>query len=70
MRRVFIILSLLSMFAACDNREINTNLLIDVIDLCIPDCVNKECGDDGCGGSCGVCGSVRYGVQVQLMYSL
>jgi len=57
MRRVFIILSLLSMFAACDNREINTNLLIDVIDLCIPDCVNKECGDDGCGGSCGVCGS-------------
>ncbi|MBM4372776.1 MAG: thrombospondin type 3 repeat-containing protein, partial [Deltaproteobacteria bacterium] len=21
----------------------------------VPSCVNKECGDDGCGGSCGVC---------------
>jgi len=22
---------------------------------CIPDCDGKECGDDGCGGFCGVC---------------
>ncbi len=22
---------------------------------CVPDCVGKECGDDGCGGSCGGC---------------
>jgi len=22
---------------------------------CTPDCTNKECGDDGCGGSCGEC---------------
>lgn len=22
---------------------------------CIPDCTGKECGDDGCGGSCGTC---------------
>ena len=22
---------------------------------CVPDCQGKECGDDGCGGSCGVC---------------
>ncbi len=22
---------------------------------CIPDCAGKECGDDGCGGSCGSC---------------
>ncbi len=22
---------------------------------CIPDCIDKECGDDGCGGSCGSC---------------
>ncbi len=24
---------------------------------CTPDCIGKECGDDGCGGSCGTCGS-------------
>ena len=23
--------------------------------LCAPDCTNKHCGDDGCGGSCGTC---------------
>ena len=22
---------------------------------CTPDCVSKDCGDDGCGGSCGTC---------------
>ena len=22
---------------------------------CVPDCVDKQCGDDGCGGSCGGC---------------
>jgi|GEM_PF-1638847 len=22
---------------------------------CTPDCAGKECGDDGCGGSCGTC---------------
>ena len=22
---------------------------------CVPDCADKECGDDGCGGSCGNC---------------
>jgi len=22
---------------------------------CTPDCTGRECGDDGCGGSCGVC---------------
>jgi len=22
---------------------------------CVPDCEGKECGDDGCGGSCGTC---------------
>ena len=25
---------------------------------CVPDCTNKECGDDGCGGSCGVCTNI------------
>lgn len=24
--------------------------------LCVPNCDNKECGDDGCGGICGMCG--------------
>ena len=23
---------------------------------CVPDCTNKDCGDDGCGASCGTCG--------------
>jgi len=23
---------------------------------CQPDCLDKECGDDGCGGACGICG--------------
>lgn len=23
--------------------------------VCVPDCVDRECGDDGCGGSCGSC---------------
>jgi len=26
------------------------------IDVCIPNCEGKDCGDDGCGGGCGVCG--------------
>ncbi|NJP04095.1 hypothetical protein HC823_02480, partial [Candidatus Gracilibacteria bacterium] len=30
---------------------------------CVPNCVNKSCGDDGCGGSCGVClGTCTAGV--------
>ena len=24
---------------------------------CVPNCAGKSCGDDGCGGSCGTCGS-------------
>ena len=23
--------------------------------VCVPDCVARACGDDGCGGSCGTC---------------
>lgn len=26
-----------------------------VPDICVPDCSGVECGDDGCGGSCGLC---------------
>jgi|GEM_PF-6461858 len=25
-------------------------------DACVPECTDRECGDDGCGGSCGECG--------------
>lgn len=31
------------------------DLLHDTDSTCIPDCVGKLCGDDGCGGSCGDC---------------
>lgn len=27
---------------------------------CVPDCTGRECGDDGCGGTCGVCPSGRH----------
>jgi hypothetical protein len=26
---------------------------------CVPNCANKTCGGDGCGGSCGTCGNNR-----------
>ena len=26
-----------------------------VADACTPDCTHSQCGDDGCGGSCGTC---------------
>jgi Leucine-rich repeat (LRR) protein len=29
----------------------------DELDVCVSACENKECGDDGCGGSCGQCAS-------------
>ena len=25
------------------------------VEACTPDCIGKQCGDDGCGGSCGTC---------------
>ena len=28
---------------------------MDAPDVCTPACQGKECGDDGCGGSCGSC---------------
>jgi hypothetical protein len=31
------------------------NAAADTDPPCVPDCAGKECGDDGCGGSCGVC---------------
>lgn len=29
--------------------------------VCQPDCTNKICGDDGCGGSCGSCANTKLG---------
>jgi formylglycine-generating enzyme required for sulfatase activity len=39
--------------------------MADAADVCIPDCEDMECGDDGCGGSCGDCddGDVCNGVE-------
>ena len=34
-----------------ENDEVKT----EVEPVCAPDCVGKECGSDGCGGSCGAC---------------
>ena len=31
-------------------------------DVCIPNCINKECGDDGCGGCVENAQKVRYAV--------
>ena len=28
---------------------------VDAPDVCTPVCEGAECGDDGCGGECGVC---------------
>jgi len=40
--------------------EVTTKDTVDADDVteetaCQPDCEGKECGDDGCGGSCGAC---------------
>ncbi len=35
-------------FAQCSN-----------LSSCIPNCTGKVCGDDGCGGSCGVCAGLK-----------
>lgn len=29
--------------------------VVDAGEVCQPSCVNRDCGDDGCGGSCGTC---------------
>lgn len=37
----------------CDNRNLCNNGKL----TCKPNCKNKNCGDDGCGNSCGMCGT-------------
>jgi hypothetical protein len=52
----------LFMLTACNNCPIGTLRVQDrclpfdpVRGLCVPICEGRSCGDDGCGGSCGVC---------------
>ena len=42
------------MVASCD--EGGCTYASDPACGCAPQCTGKECGDDGCGGDCGVCG--------------
>jgi len=37
--------------------------------VCVPDCSNKECGDDGCGGSCGKCPDGKICISAGLCFS-
>ena len=39
---------------------IDTETTTDLDAVCAPDCDGKECGDDGCGGSCGTCAPASY----------
>ena len=41
----------------CEGTCCASDELCVVGDCCLPDCAQKACGDDGCGGSCGECGN-------------
>jgi hypothetical protein len=32
---------------------------------CVPDCINRGCGDDGCGGNCGECHPTKSCIDYQ-----
>ena len=38
---------------------------LDAQCTCVPDCTDIECGDDGCGGSCGECGDETVCIEGQ-----
>ena len=41
---------------ACDSCEFGESCdSLGQCGTCTPDCIKKNCGDDGCGGSCGAC---------------
>ncbi|MFC1611625.1 PKD domain-containing protein [Myxococcota bacterium] len=49
---------MVSVIAKDDHTHMAANVLfkwVTVTAVCTPDCTGKECGDDGCGGSCGSC---------------
>ena len=52
MRRMWWIMPLLLVVLGCGNEA---GEAVETDQGCTPDCAGRECGDDGCGGSCGVC---------------
>jgi hypothetical protein len=45
----------------CDGKDNDCDGEVDEVCACVPDCMDKECGDDGCGGSCGDCDDLDAG---------
>ncbi|MBM4372523.1 MAG: hypothetical protein FJ098_12760 [Deltaproteobacteria bacterium] len=45
-------------YAACGDHCCPKGLVCHGDQCCVPQCEGKECGDDGCGGSCGTCPAV------------
>lgn len=46
----------------CASDEYCNNVTFTCVKTCIPNCTNKNCGDDGCRGTCGTNnGTCRYG---------
>ncbi|MFC1611430.1 PKD domain-containing protein, partial [Myxococcota bacterium] len=49
---------MVSVIAKDNHTDMAANVMfkwVTVTAVCTPDCAGKECGDDGCGGSCGSC---------------
>ena len=42
-------------FVSCGDAKIKEVINCGSGEGCIPNCIGKECGDNGCGGSCGSC---------------
>lgn len=62
-RRPFAQLALLLVFmlhAACDEGD---PIEASYASICVSECEDRECGDDGCGGSCGTCKGCGYECQ-------
>lgn len=66
MLRLFLLLALLSLSGACGSdddgtgpasigRDADDGTEQDAGSSCLPQCDNRACGADGCGGSCGAC---------------
>src|SRR5262249_26329025 len=41
----------------CDHIAVGAACAVCKQTDCMPNCVGRVCGDDGCGGSCGTCGA-------------